>query len=156
MAEIFKVLIDDLLILVASLTLLGGLMVTNMILGAVMSATVGEFDKPRFLRSVIKALLILFAVCIYYACLELMPYLLNKVGVDIPSDLVTTIEVLLVVVASFTKYAREIFKKLLTLFDVIKPESNNESDEEIDVVDVEDVNHQLGVEGDEHDNPDQG
>ena len=116
MAEIFETLAQNIIILLASLLLLGGLMVANMILGAIMSATVGEFDKARFCRSVVKALLILFAVCIYYACIELMPSLLARVGIDVPADLVTTIEVLLIIVASFTKYAREIFKKLLTVF----------------------------------------
>ncbi len=122
MCEILETLANNILILLASLVLLGGLMLTNMVLGAIMSATVGEFDKERFWRSVVKAVLILFSVCIYYACLELMPILLTKVGIEIPQDLITTIEVLLIIVASFTKYAKEIFNKLLTLFDVTKVE----------------------------------
>lgn len=156
MAEIFETLAQNLMVLIASLVLLGGLMLTNMILGAVMSATVGEFDKARFLRSVVKALLILFAVCIYYACIELMPTLLIRVGIEIPSDLVTTIEVLLIVAASFTKYAREIFKKLLTLFDVTPAESKTPVEEEVVYTDVEDINHQMGVEEDKDDYTDQG
>lgn len=145
MAEIFETLAQNIIILLASLLLLGGLMVANMILGAIMSATVGEFDKTRFLRSIVKALLILFAVCIYYACIELMPSLLSRVGIDVPADLVTTIEVLLIIVASFTKYAREIFKKLLTLFDVVKVEDNT-AVETVVVEDVEDIDHQTGAE----------
>lgn len=142
MIEILETLANHILILLASLILLGGLMLTNMILGAVMSASIGEFDKSRFQRSVIKALLILFATCIYYACLELMPILMTYVGIDIPEDLVTTIEILLIVVASFTKYAREIFTKLLTLFDVTKVETVVKVVE----ADVEDIDHQAGGE----------
>lgn len=142
MIEILETLANHLLILLASLLLLGGLMITNMILGAVMSATIGEFDKARFGRSIIKALLILFAVCIYYACLELMPILMQYVGIDIPEDLITTIEILFIIVASFTKYAKEIFSKLLTLFDVTKVEK--ETVVEVVAPDVEDVDHQTG------------
>ena len=144
MAEILETLANHILILIASLCLLGGLMLTNMILGGVMSATIGEFDKARFGRSVIKALLILFAVCVYYACLELMPILMTYVGIEIPEDLVTTVEILLIVVASFTKYAKEIFSKLLTLFDVTKVEK--ETVIEVRQSDVEDIDHQVGAE----------
>ena len=144
MVEILQTLANNILILLASLVLLGGLMLTNMILGAVMSATVGEFDKARFGRSIIKALLILLSVCVYYACLELMPILLTYVGIDVPEDLITTIEVLLIIAASFTKYAKEIFNKLLTLFDVTRIEK--ETIVEVKETDVEDIEHQVGAE----------
>lgn len=147
MQVILKTLADNLLTLILSLVLLGGLMLTNMILGAIMSATIGEFDKSRFFRSVVKALLIVLSVCVYYCCLELMPMLLTKVGIDVPSDLVTTIEVLLIVVASFTKYAREIFQKLLTLFDVTKAEDKAAAPAVV-VEDVEDIEHQMEAEHD--------
>lgn len=147
MQIILETLAENLLTLLLSLVLLGGLMLTNMILGAIMSATIGEFDKERFLRSVVKALLIVLSVCVYYCCLELMPMLLTEVGIDIPADLVTTIEVLLIVVASFTKYAREIFQKLLTLFDVTKAESKTVV-ETVVVEDVEDIEHQMEAEHD--------
>lgn len=146
MQVILKTLADNLLTLILSLVLLGGLMLTNMILGAIMSATIGEFDKSRFFRSLVKALLIVLSVCVYYCCLELMPMLLTKVGIDVPSDLVTTIEVLLIVVASFTKYAREIFQKLLTLFDVTKAEDKVVV--ETVAQDVEDIDHQAEAEHD--------
>lgn len=142
MIEILEQLGAHILILIASLCLLGGLMVTNMVLGAVMSAAVGEFDKSRFKKSIVKALLICLAVCVYYVCLELMPILLGYVGINVPEDLVTTIEILLIVVASFTKYAKEIFNKLLTLFDVTKVEKETI----IITDDVEDIDHQVGAE----------
>lgn len=116
-----------------------------------MSATVGEFDKARFGRSIIKALLILFAVCVYYACLELMPILMAYVGIEIPEGLVTTIEILLIIVAAFTKYAKEIFSKLLTLFDVVRVEK--ETVVETVEADVEDIEHQVGG---ENGDPDKG
>lgn len=146
MKLILETLASNLLTLILSLVLLGSLMLTNMILGGIMSATVGEFDKARFFRSVIKALLIVLCVCVYYCCLELMPILLVKIGIDVPSDLVTTIEVLLVVVASFTKYAKEIFAKLMTLFGV---NEKTEAKEEIVMESVEDIDHAVG--GDELD-----
>lgn len=145
MKVIYETLAENLIILLLSLFLLGGLMLTNMILGAVMSATVGEFDGSRFKRSVIKALLIVLSVCVYYCCLELMPMLLIKVGIDVPADLVTTIEVLMIVVASFTKYAREIFQKLLTLFDVTKAENKTAV---VPAENVEDGDHQAEAEDD--------
>lgn len=151
MVEILETLANHILILVASLLLLGGLMLTNMILGGIMSATVGEFDKARFGRSIIKALLILFAVCVYYACLELMPILMAYVGIEIPEGLVTTIEILLIIVAAFTKYAKEIFSKLLTLFDVVRVEK--ETVVETVEADVEDIEHQVGG---ENGDPDKG
>lgn len=145
MRVIYETLAENLIILLLSLFLLGGLMLTNMILGAVMSATIGEFDSSRFKRSVVKALLIVLSVCVYYCCLELMPMLLVKVGIDVPADLVTTIEVLMVVVASFTKYAREIFQKLLTLFDVTKAENKTVV---VPAENVEDIDHQAEAEDD--------
>ena len=152
MSEILETLANHILILVASLCLLGGLMLTNMILGAIMSATIGEFDRARFGRSVVKALLILFSVCVYYACLELMPILMQQVGISIPEDLVTTIEILLIIVAAFTKYAKEIFSKLLTLFDAANVVEKVVV--ETKEVDVEDIEHQVG--GEESGNSDKG
>ena len=145
MQVIFETLASNLITLLLSLVLLGGLMLTNMILGAIMSATIGEFDRSRFMRSVVKALLIVLSVCVYYCCLEIMPMLLVEVGIEVPEDLVTTIEILMIVVASFTKYAREIFKKLLTLFDVTKAEETIIVET---VSDVEDIEHQAEAEYD--------
>lgn len=99
--------------------------ITNMVLGAVMSATVGEFDFKRFLKSIIKGILIALSMLVFVIVLNIIPLWLERINLINASplkDVINVIQVITILVVSITKYCKEIYDKLLTLFDVKEEE----------------------------------
>jgi len=125
-AEILSKIEYDLATSTLALCLLMFAMFCNQILGAVMASTVGQFDIKRLGRSILKGLLIALAVLLFCIVLDVFPVLLERVNVttedSVVSVIVTVLEVLSILVIAITKYCKEIYQKLLTLFEVKEKE----------------------------------
>lgn len=106
------------------MTLLVFAMFCNQILGAVMARTGFEntFDIKRLLRSFLKGFLICNAILIFCIVLDVFPVLLERVNVigsdSIVSTIMTVLEVVAILVIAIVKYCKEVYEKLLTLFEV--------------------------------------
>ena len=127
-AEVLSKIEYDLLTATLTMLLLVFAMFCNQILGAVMARTGIEntFDIKRLLRSFLKGFLICVAIQIFCIVLDLIPVLLERVNVigeeSIVSTLMTVIEVIAILVIALVKYCKEVYEKLLTLFEVKKDE----------------------------------
>lgn len=86
-------------------------MTINTILGVVIANTKVEFDKKKLLKGIGKALIVLICVLLFCICIELVPMVLARVGIEIPKDLVTVLQIILVTLTAFTKYAKDCFDK---------------------------------------------
>lgn len=119
----------DLATALLALCLLLFAMFCNQVLGAVMASTCGQFDIKRLGKSIIKGMLIAVAVFLFCIVLDVFPVLLERVDVtskdSIVSKIVTVLEVLSILVIAIMKYCKEIYEKLLTLFEVNKEEVDN-------------------------------
>jgi len=119
----------DLATALLALCLLLFAMFCNQVLGAVMASTCGQFDSKRLGKSIIKGMLIAVAVSLFCIVLDVFPVLLERVDViskDFKaSKIVTVLEVLSILVIAIMKYCKEIYEKLLTLFEVNKEEVDN-------------------------------
>lgn len=131
MQELIKQITDilskieyDLLTACLAMTLLVFAMFCNQILGAVMARTGFEntFDIKRLLRSFLKGFLICNAILIFCIVLDVFPVLLERVNVigsdSIVSTIMTVLEVVAILVIAIVKYCKEVYEKLLTLFEV--------------------------------------
>lgn len=118
----------DLATALLAMVLLAFAMFCNQVLGAVMARTGEEntFDYKRLLKSFLKGLLICLAIFIFCIVLDTFPILLQRVNVigkdSIVSTIVTVLEVISILVIAIMKYCKEIYEKLLTLFEVNKEE----------------------------------
>ena len=104
-------MINNLITTIYMLILLAIVMGINTILGVVIANTKVEFDKKKLFKGIVKALIILICVLLFCICIELVPMVLARVGIEVPGDLVTVLEIILVTLTAFTKYATDCFDK---------------------------------------------
>ncbi len=104
-------MINNLLTTMYMLILLAIVMGINTILGVMIANTKAEFDKKKLLKGIGKALIILICVLLFCTCIELVPMVLSRVGIQIPEELVTVIQIILFILTAFTKYAADCFDK---------------------------------------------
>lgn len=127
-AEVLSKIEYDLITACLAMTLLVFFMFCNQILGAVMARTGKEntFDLKRLLRSFLKGFLICVAILIFCVGLDVFPVLLERVNIvgsdSVVSTIATVLEVLAILIITITKYIKEVYEKLLTLFEVKKDE----------------------------------
>lgn len=127
-AEVFSKIERDLLTACLAMTLLMFAMFCNQILGAVMARTGEEntFKSERLLKSFLKGFLICIAILIFCVVLDVFPVLLERIDMineeSILSTIVTALEVLAILVIAIIKYCKEVYQKLLTLFEINQEE----------------------------------
>ena len=127
-AEVLSKIEYDLLTASLAMILLVFAMFCNQVLGAVMARTGHEntFDPKRLFRSFLKGSLICLSILIFCVVLDVFPVLLERVNVigndSIVSTLMTVLEVLAILTIAIVKYCKEVYEKLLTLFEVNKDE----------------------------------
>lgn len=118
MQEIINYLSENIITLALLIGCLGAMMTLNIILGAVMASTSYQFDAKTFFKGVLKALLVALVMLVYCIILELTPLVLSRIDITLPSDLITYIQVVSIVLVAYKKYAKGIYDKLKVLLDV--------------------------------------
>ena len=104
-------MINDLLTTTYMLGLLAIVIMINTILGVIIANTKLEFNWKKFWKGIGKALIILICVLSFCVCIDLIPIVLARVNIAIPEDLVTVLQIILVTLTAFTKYAKDCFEK---------------------------------------------
>lgn len=126
--EVLSKIEQDLLTACLAMTLLMFAMFCNQILGAVMARTGEEntFKFERLLKSFLKGFLICIAILIFCVVLDVFPVLLERINMineeSVLSTIVTALEVLAILVIAIIKYCKEVYQKLLTLFEINQEE----------------------------------
>ena len=104
-------MINNLITTTYMLGLLAIVMGINTILGIVIANAKLEFDWKVLWKGISRALIILVCVLLFCLCIELMPIVLIRVGIEVPKDLITVLEIILITLTAFTKYASDCFEK---------------------------------------------
>lgn len=127
-SEILGKIETDLITASLAMVLLVFAMFCNQALGAVMARTgnTNTFDPKRLGRSFLKGLLICLSILIFCIVLDVFPVLLERVNIigenSVVSTVVTVLQVITILIISITKYCKEVYEKLLTLFEVTQDE----------------------------------
>lgn len=106
----------DLVTLAMLMSLLGILILINTLLGSITAWQWGEWVTKKFWQGLLKNILIAACLFMFFLTIEIIPTVLARTGIIIPSDIVTVIEVFAMLVVSIKKYVLDIyatFKKLL-------------------------------------------
>ncbi len=104
-------MINDLITTTYMLGLLAIVIIINTVLGVIIANTKLEFNWKKFWKGIGKALIILICVLAFCVCIDLIPVVLARVNIAIPEDLVTVLQIILVTLTAFTKYAKDCFEK---------------------------------------------
>ena len=116
MSNIFSSMEYDLVTLAMLMSLLGILILINTLLGSITAWQWGEWVTKKFWQGLLKNILIAACLFMFFLTIEIIPTVLARTGIIIPSDIVTVIEVFAMLVVSIKKYVLDIyatFKKLL-------------------------------------------
>ena len=106
----------DLVTLAMLMSLLGILILVNTLLGSITAWQWGEWVTKKFWQGLLKNILIAACLFMFFLTIEIIPTVLARTGIIIPSDIVTVLEVFAMLVVSIKKYVLDIyatFKKLL-------------------------------------------
>ena len=116
MSNLFSSMEYDLVTLAMLMSLLGILILINTLLGSITAWQWGEWVTKKFWQGLLKNILIAACLFMFFLTLEIIPTVLARTGIIIPSDIVTVLEVFAMLVVSIKKYVLDIyatFKKLL-------------------------------------------
>ena len=116
MSNLFSSMKYDLVTLAMLMSLLGILILINTLLGSITAWQWGEWVTKKFWQGLLKNILIAACLFMFFLAIEIIPTVLARTGIIIPSDIVTVLEVFAMLVVSIKKYVLDIyatFKKLL-------------------------------------------
>ena len=116
MSNLFSSMEYDLVTLAMLMSLLGILILINTLLGSITAWQWGEWVTKKFWQGLLKNILIAACLFMFFLTLEIIPTVLARTGIIIPSEIVTVLEVFAMLVVSIKKYVLDIyatFKKLL-------------------------------------------
>ena len=116
MSNIFSSMEYDLVTLAMLMSLLGILILINTLLGSITAWQWGEWVTKKFWQGLLKNILIAACLFMFFLTIEIIPTVLARTGIIIPSDIVTVLEIFAMLVVSIKKYVLDIyatFKKLL-------------------------------------------
>lgn len=97
------------------LLILSIIIVVNTLLGTFIATNKQEFNKTKFFKGILKAITISICVLLLSVTLELLPIILSRVGIEIPMDLITTLEIILITATAYKKYALDCLDKIKKL-----------------------------------------
>ena len=120
MSNLFSSMEYDLVTLAMLMSLLGILILINTLLGSITAWQWGEWVTKKFWQGLLKNILIAVCLFLFFMVLEIIPTVLSRTGIIIPSEIVTILEVFAMLVVSIKKYVLDIyatFKKLLGASD---------------------------------------
>ena len=100
------------------LAILGILILINTTLGSLMAKRKKEFNWNKFSEGIVKALIITLCMTLFCICISLIPMILKRVGISIPNDLITILELLMMILTAYKKYSLDCFDKLKKLLGV--------------------------------------
>ena len=116
MSNLFSSMEYDLVTLAMLMSLLGILILINTLLGSITAWQWGEWVTKKFWQGLLKNILIAACLFMFFLTIEIIPTVLARTGIIIPSEIVTVLEVFAMLVESKKKYVLDIyatFKKLL-------------------------------------------
>ena len=116
MSNIFSSMEYDLVTLAMLMSLLGILILINTLLGSITAWQWGEWVTKKFWQGLLKNILIAACLFMFFLTIEIIPTVLARTGIIIPSEIVTVLEIFAMLVVSIKKYVLDIyatFKKLL-------------------------------------------
>ena len=120
MSNLFSSMEYDLVTLAMLMSLLGILILINTLLGSITAWQWGEWVTKKFWQGLLKNILIAACLFMFFLTIEIIPTVLARTGIIIPSEIVTILEVFAMLVVSIKKYVLDIyatFKKLLGASD---------------------------------------
>lgn len=115
-------MLNNLITTIYMLGLLAIVIIINTVLGVVIANKKIEFSWQKLFKGILKSLVITLCILLFCVSIELMPIVLLRVNIQIPDDLVTVLQIMLVTLTAYKKYATDCFEKFKTILNVKESE----------------------------------
>lgn len=112
------IMIDNIITVAYMLGILGIMIVVNTMLGITIANKTQKFNKKKLLKGISKAVIIVICTLLFCLTLELVPVVLRRVDINIPTDLITVLEIVLTTLTAYKKYALDCFDKFKKILKV--------------------------------------
>lgn len=117
---------DNIITIVMLLGILGVLQLCNIIFGAVIGSKRKRFNPKKLLEGIVKAVLFCLAFLGFCFCIEILPNILLRIDIELPSNLITLIEIVGITLTAYKKYALDCYEKIKIFLNVEREENKNE------------------------------
>lgn len=109
---------DNIFTIMMLLGILGILQVCNILFGTIIGSKKKKFNSKKLLEGITKAILFCIAFIGYCFCLEIIPTILLRVDIELPSNLITLGEIVGVTATAYKKYALDCYEKIKIFLNV--------------------------------------
>lgn len=112
----------DLISALFAVFIYAGTLLINQVLGTVMAITspIIKFDKNKFLLSIVRGILIIFALLSIIVIVDLTPLMIERLGIvkidNSLQDLITAGEILIILFQAYQNNIKDVIEKLHILF----------------------------------------
>lgn len=115
-------MINNIITVAYMLGILGIMVIINTVLGAVIANKKQKFCKKKLWKGVRKAIIITVCILLFCLTLELVPVVLKRVNIDIPTDFITVLEMILTTITAYKKYALDCVEKFKEILNIEESE----------------------------------
>ena len=109
---------NNMITILMLLGILGVLQLCNIVLGTVIGTQKTKFNLKKLGKGILKSFLFCLAFLGYCFCIEIMPSILTRIDIEIPSNLITLVEIVGVTLTAYKKYALDCYEKIKIILDV--------------------------------------
>lgn len=110
-------MLDNFITSTLFLLLLGFLFIVNTILGIYLGSKETRFDFKKLLSGILKGIIIAFCIISFCFVIEVVPTILKRIGIELPSDLITLTEMMGITLTAYKKYVLDCFDKIKKIFN---------------------------------------
>lgn len=99
------------------LLVLGLLFIINTVLGVLIGTKEEGFDLKKLLYGFLKGGIA--ALCIIGFCfvIEITPIILKRIDIELPTDIITFVELMTITITAYKKYTIDCFEKIKKIFE---------------------------------------
>lgn len=109
---------ENILTIIYMMSILGISIVTDILLGTVIGAKKAKFKPKKFFSGIGKGVLITLCMVLICATLELVPIVLARVNIEVPSDLITVVELVTIGLTAYKKYITDCIEKIKNILGI--------------------------------------
>lgn len=115
-------MINNLVTITYLMCILAIAIIVNTVLGCVMANKKSKFSWKKLFSGIGKSLIIAICLLAFCTTLELIPATLSRIGISIPDDIITVIEIALMLLTAYKKYVTDCIDKFKTILDIKESE----------------------------------
>jgi hypothetical protein len=96
--------------------------IVNTVLGSLIANRKNKFSWKKLFRGLLKSIIIALCMLAFCLTLELVPAILSRIGINVPEDIITVLEMAIMLFTAYKKYITDCIDKFKTILGVRESE----------------------------------